>query len=414
MLKNILILQKREFQNRINELYIDRKVNLKKLNAPLIKIIVGPRRAGKSFFALHFLSELNNFGYVNFDDEQLVKLKDYDSLVEAVNSVYKNPKNLLFDEIQNLENCELFVNRLARQGFNLIITGSNSKLLSKELATHLTGRHFLINLFPFSFREYLDLFEKELTTNEIKNKFDNYVFEGGYPEPKLKKINNKDYLVSLFDSIIYKDIVRRYNIRNPNKINDLAYYLMSNISNEYSFNSLKKLTNIESSHTVEKYLGYLEESFIFFSVKRFSYKVKEQLSSIKKIYCIDNGFISSKSFKISPDYGRLYENIVAIKLKKSELDNEISFYYWKNQQQEEVDFVVKKGLKVDRLIQVCYDINNLNTNQREIKALISASKELQCKNLLVITKDDEKEESFEWFGISRKIKFVPLWKWLLE
>ncbi len=412
MLKDILILQKREFQNKIKELYVQRETDFKKLNAPLIKIIVGPRRAGKSFFALHFLSELNNFGYVNFDDERLVELKDYDSLVEAINSVYKNPKNILFDEIQNLDKWELFVNRLARQGFNLIITGSNSKLLSKELATHLTGRHFLINLFPFSFKEYLNLFKKDLTTNEIKNKFDEYLFEGGYPEPKIKKIDNKDYLISLFDSIIYKDIVRRYNIRNPNKINDLAYYLMSNISNEYSFNSLKKLTSIESSHTVEKYLEYLEEGFIFFNVKRFSYKVKEQLSSIKKIYCIDNGFISSKSFRTSPDYGRLYENLVAIKLKKLELDNKINFYYWKNQQQQEVDFVIKKGLRVHKLIQVCYDVDNLKTKNREVRALISASKELKCKNLLIITRDKEMKKSFEWFGIKRKIKFIPLWKWL--
>ena len=328
MIKDILILQKREFENRIKELYVNRKADFKKLNAPLIKVIVGPRRAGKSFFALHFLSGLENFGYVNFDDERLIELKDYDSLIEAVNSVYDNPKNLLFDEIQNLEKWELFVNRLARQGFNLVVTGSNSKLLSKELATHLTGRHFSINLFPFSFKEYLGLFERDLTTNEIKNKFDKYLFEGGYPEPKLKKIDNKDYLISLFDSIIYKDIVRRYNIRSPNKINDLSYYLMSNISNEYSFNSLKKVTSIESVHTVEKYLEYLEESFLFFSVKRFSYKVKEQLSFIKKIYCIDNGFVSSKSFRVSPDYGGLYENLVAIRLKKLELDNKINFYDW--------------------------------------------------------------------------------------
>lgn len=414
MIKDILILQKREFKNRISDLYIPREVSFKKLNAPLIKVIVGPRRAGKSFFALHFLSKLGDFGYVNFDDERLVDLKDYDDLIQAVNSVYKNPKNLLFDEIQNLEKWELFVNRLNRQGFNLIITGSNSKLLSMELATHLTGRHFLINLFPFSFKEYLGLFKEKLTTNEIKSKCDKYIFEGGYPEPKIKKIDNKDYLITLFDSIIYKDIVRRYNIRNPNKINELAYYLMSNISNEYSFNSLRKLTNIESVHTVEKYLKYLEEAFIFFSLKRFSYKVKEQLSSVKKIYCIDNGFISSKSFKISPDYGRLYENLVAIKLKKLELDNKINLYYWKNQQQQEVDFVVKKGLKVNELIQVCYNVNNLDTKKREIRALLSASNELKCRNLLVITKDYEKEENVKWFGVERKIKFIPLWNWLLN
>ena len=149
-------------------------------------------------------------------------------------------------------------------------------------------------------------------------------------------------------------------------------------------------------------------------MNRFSYKVKEQISSNKKIYCIDNGFIQAKAFKLSPDLGKLYENLVACKLKKEEVEGNLRFYYWKNPQQEEVDFVIKEGLKVKQLIQVCFDINDLETKNREIRALIKAGKELKCNNLLIITEDTETEEKAEWFGDKATIKFIPLWKWLLE
>ena len=240
-----------------------------------------------------------------------------------------------------------------------------------------------------------------------------YLLNGGYPEILSKKVELKEYLSTLFNSIIYKDIIKRYKIRNPKQIEDLALYLISNIANEYSYNSLTKIGKIKSSHTTEKYLNYLEESFILFSLSRFSYKIKQQLSSNKKIYCIDNGFIQAKAFKLSPDIGRLYENTVACKLKKEEVEGKLSFYYWKNQQQEEVDFVIKEGAKVKQLIQACFNINNLETKNREIKALIKSGKELKCKNLLIITEDMEGEEKTEWFGDKAIIKFIPLWKWLL-
>ena len=412
-IKEIITLQKQEIELKLKEKYIERNQSLK-LDNNLIKVIIGPRRAGKSFFAIHFLSKQGKFGYVNFDDEKLVDVENYDEIVIAVNSVYDNPKFILFDEIQNLSKWELFVNRLQRQGYNLIITGSNSNLLSKELATHLTGRHLLTNIFPFSFKEYLKLDNKELTNTETKEKLAQYLLRGGYPEILSKNIELKEYLSTLFNSILYKDIVKRYRIRNPKQIEDLAVYLISNIANEYSYNSLTKIGKIKSSHTAEKYLDYLEESFILFSLNRFSYKVKEQLSSNKKIYCIDNGFIQAKAFKSSPDLGKLYENAVACKLKKEEVDGKLKFYYWKNQQQEEVDFLIKEGIKIKQLIQVCFDINKLETKNREIRALIKAGKELKCKNLLIITEDYEREEKAKWFGDKAVIKFVPLWKWLLN
>ena len=414
MVKDVIILQKRELNSILKEPYIEREAIKLDLSNFLIKIVIGPRRAGKSFFSLHMLNKKNKFGYINFDDEKLTKVEDYNELISSVNSVYENPKILFLDEIQNLPKWELFVNRLQRQGFNLVVTGSNSRLLSKELATHLTGRHLQIVVFPFSFREYLHFGKKDLITPEIKEKLDEYLVYGGYPEPLIKKINYKDYLSTLFNSTIFKDIIKRYKIRFGQAIEDLSFYLISNLCNEYSYNSLSKMIKIKSSHTIEKYLSYLEESFIFFSVKRFSYKIKEQISSIKKIYCIDNGFIYAKAFNYSKNIGRLYENLVAIELKKQELNGKINFYYWKNQQQEEVDFIIKNGTKVKELIQVCYDTEDIKTKSREIRSILKAGYELKCKNLLIITSDKNSEEKIEWFGKKCKIKFIPLWKWLLK
>ena len=252
MLRDVLLLQKRELERRIGEEYVDREARLKEITSGIIKVIVGPRRAGKSFFALHELGRAGSFGYVNFDDEKLVEVKDYDEIMAAVNSVYGSPKFLLFDEIQNLDRWELFVNRLQRQGHNLIITGSNSRLLSRELSTHLTGRHNQVNIFPFSFREIIKKDKKDLTENEVKERLHHYLTYGGYPEPKIKKLDYDNYLSTLFDSVIYKDIVKRYRIRSVQAMEDLALYLLSNISKEFSYSTLTKITRCKSVQTVEK------------------------------------------------------------------------------------------------------------------------------------------------------------------
>jgi predicted AAA+ superfamily ATPase len=412
MVRDILLIQKRELDKILSEKYIDRGIKLNKNN--LIQVIIGPRRSGKSFYAVHSLNKLENFGYANFDDEKLVETTDYNEIISTINDIYQNPKNLLFDEIQNLDKWELFVNRLQRQGYNIILTGSNSKLLSKERSTHLTGRHQEINLLPFSFREFIKLENSELTESEIQTKLVHYITYGGYPEPLIKKIDYKDYLSTLFSSIIYKDIVKRFKIRAPLAIEDLATYLISNIANEYSYNTLTQTTKCKSVHTIEKYLNYLEEVFIFFKLHRFSYKIKEQLSFNKKIYVFDNGFYYAKSFQFGFDMGRLYENIVAIELKRSELLKKCNFFYWKSIDNYEVDFVIKEGLGISQLIQVCYDIDNIKTKDREIRSLIKASLDLKCNNLLIINNKYEKEELINWFGTTRKIKFIPLWKWLIN
>ena len=414
MIKDIIILQKRELEKKLKELYIPREAEIKEIQSDLIKVIIGPRRAGKSLFSMHSLSRQPNFGYVNFDDEKLIDVTDYNEIICAVDDVYNKPKYLLLDEIQNLAKWELFVNRLQRQGYKLIITGSNSRLLSSELATHLTGRYSSVLLFTFSPKEFLKFNRQKATEVENKAHLNSYLELGGYPEPLVKKLNYKEYLSTLLDSIIYKDIVKRFKIRSAQGVEDLASYLVSNVAKDYSYNTLMQVTKCKSVHTVEKYLGYLEESFVLFRLKRFSFKLKVQVKSPKKIYCFDNGFIFAKAFKISSDIGRIYENTVAIKLKKLELERKISIFYWKNQQQQEVDFVIKKDTRVQQLIQVCFRITDSVVKRREVRALLLASKELKCRNLLVITTDCEEEIEEEWFGIKRTIKFIPLWKWLLK
>ena len=414
MIKDIIILQKRELEKKLKELYIPREAEIKEIQSDLIKVIIGPRRAGKSLFSMHSLSRQPNFGYVNFDDEKLIDVTDYNEIICAVDDVYNKPKYLLLDEIQNLAKWELFVNRLQRQGYKLIITGSNSRLLSSELATHLTGRYSSVLLFTFSPKEFLKFNRQKATEVEIKAHLNSYLELGGYPEPLVKKLNYKEYLSTLLDSIRYKDIVKRFKIRSAQGVEDLASYLVSNVAKDYSYNTLMQVTKCKSVHTVEKYLGYLEESFVLFRLNRFSFKLKVQVKSPKKIYCFDNGFISAKAFKISSDIGRIYENTVAIKLKKLELERKISIFYWKNQQQQEVDFVIKKDTRVQQLIQVCFRITDSVVKRREVRALLLASKELKCRNLLVITTDCEEEIEEEWFGIKRTIKFIPLWKWLLK
>jgi predicted AAA+ superfamily ATPase len=413
MIRDIIYKQKRELEQKLQERYISRQADLKPGDSDLVQVIIGPRRAGKSFFSMHHLVKTKSFGFVNFDDERLVTVSDFDETLEAVLAVYSNPRLLLLDEIQNLPNWEIIVNRLQREGFQMVITGSNSNLLSSELATHLTGRHLPVYLFTFSFNEYLSASGKMLTEAETKEKFNDFLTHGGYPEPLMKALDYREYLQVLFDSILFKDIVKRYSIRHAASLENLAAWLISNISGEFSMNSLAKQTYISSVHTIKKYLNHLEEAFIFFTLTRFSYKIGEQQRSNKKIYCYDNGFFRAKAFHFSEGYGKLLENAIAIELKKRSLKDGSKLFYWKNRDHEEVDFVLQKGTQVTDLIQVCWTSDQQRTREREVRALLKASRELRCDRLLVITYDEESSEKFSWFGIEGEVEFVPARKWLL-
>ena len=297
------------------------------------------------------------------------------------------------------------------------MTGSNAKLLSKELATALTGRYVPIEVLPFSFEEILKAKNIEFASEEINlpetkgkilNLLNGYLKNGGFPEVVVKDLEPKTYLDTLTDAILLKDVVKRYKVRFTQKIYDLFLYLVSNFTKEFSFTKLKNGLNFNSVVTVQNYTSYLEEAFLIFILNRFSFKIKEQIKTAKKIYLVDNGFISAKAFQFSQDFGRLMENLVFVELTKRGLKPNENIFYYKTKNQKEIDFVIKEGLKIKELIQVVYQFSNPDIQKREIKALIEGGKELNCNNLTVITWDTEEELK------DQKIKATPLWKWILH
>ena len=201
--------------------------------------------------------------------------------------------------------------------------------------------------------------------------------------------------------------------RAPQALEDLSACLMANVAQECSLSGLAEATRLRSVHTVEKYSQHLEEAFLFFRLKRFSFKARQQTRANRKVYCIDNGLVTSTSFRFSAQVGQLHENAVAIALRKQEMEGKLEVYFWKSPEQEEVDFVVKEGLRVARLIQVCVDIRDPKTKAREVRALLKAQEALRCDELLVLTDDAEGEEEATWFGLRGRVRYVPLWKWLL-
>lgn len=370
----------------------------KSLNTDIIKVITGPRRSGKSVFGFQLLKG-REFFYLNFDDENLLKVKDYDEFIKANTEIYKNNKNIFFDEIQNLEHWEFFVNKLHRRGYNLILTGSNSRLLSGELASNLTGRYLTHTVLPFSFREFLRA-KKEAGVRE-------YFQIGGFPEVVINNIDAHSYLQILFQSVLLKDIVKRYKLRSSQQLYDLSFYLINNIGVETSFNRIKEMLSLRSVYTVQKYVNYLLETYFFFVLNRFSFKVKEQIKSPKKIYLVDNGIIKTESVSLSPNAGRLLENLVFVELVRRGKKPNLDLFSYLTRNRREVDFVIKKGIEVYQLIQVCYALDAGN-KKREIKALIEASSEFKCDDLLIITFDQEETLRIE----NKKIEVVPLVKWL--
>jgi len=421
-IKEVIISQQEEYteifeKERIIEREVKKEDLLAALQYPNILVLLGPRRSGKSILSLSLLKE-KKFGYINFDDERLfgMKAEDLNAVLQAFYELYGDIDYLVLDEIQNIPGWELFANRLRRTK-RVIITGSNSKLLSGELATKLTGRYIDFTLFPFSFREYLSYmsvdFEKsDIYSTKFRAKIKNYLKEymklGGFPE--CYKFGSK-ILPRIYRDLIEKDIVQKHKIKDPIAVRELAKLLISSFSKEISFKKMKEHTKIKNVHTVSKYVSYISSAYLLFLVNKFSFKLREQFKAPKKVYCIDPGIINSISFQVSENIGRLMENVVAIELIRSKhyADSQEEIYYWKNQLQEEVDFVIKSGSNVKQLIQVCYDTTETNTKEREIKALLKASHELRCNNLLVVTDDYECEEVID----GKKVNFVPLWKWLL-
>ncbi len=416
-LKRIIIEQNEEVDFLFrNEQIIPRELDIERaLRHPNAVVIMGPRRAGKSTLALSAVKD-RKFGHLNFDDERLsLTGADLNQVLQALYEVNGELDTLVLDEIQNVPGWELFVGRLRRTK-RVIVTGSNARLLAGELASRLTGRHQDFTLLPFSFREFLVRrgglpVSASLTTAQeaaLRRQLDAYRRDGGFPE--VFKFG-RTVLKTLYEDILHKDIILRFKLRKSVAFRELARLLSAQYSREFSYSRLKAAIQIKDVHTVKKFVDYLMAGYLFFIVERFSYKLKQQLISPRKVYGIDPGLLTATAFRISEDQGHLDENLVAVELlRRRSYWGEGDIYYWKDEAGGEVDFCIKTGPRITQLIQVCRSFAEMGKKERELGALVKASKELRCNRLLVLTEDLEGVDSFR----KTKVKLLPLWKWLLE
>lgn len=389
-----------------------------------IVVVTGARRSGKSYLLRQFVKKLISQGLpktdtlmINFEDPRFLELDT--NLLQKIYEVYlemlkpQGQPYIFLDEVQEVKHWEKWVCSIHELGkAKIILSGSNAKLLSREFATLLTGRHLDLTIFPLSFKEFLhfknltvaddlDLINKRI---EIKTLLNEYLESGSFPEVVLRE-RKKEILLSYFDDILNKDLVRRYRIRRGEKLNALAKFYLTNISSPITFNSLEKFLGVSAS-TIEKYSEYLHVAYLTFFLKRFSFKIKEQEKSPRKVYTIDPGLANAIGFRFTQNTGRLAENAVFLELQRRKAVNpEIEVYYWKDTLQREVDFVIKRGLKLKQLIQVCWEIEEPQTKSRELRGLSKAMDKLGVSEGLVITGDYESED--------KPFKFIPLWKWLL-
>ena len=365
------------------------------LKSHLAQVVIGVRRSGKSTMCRKVLREANvKAAYVNFDDERLAKTQtsDLNNILEALYIVYGDFQYLFLDEVQNIEGWPLFVNRLLRQKMHLIVTGSNAKLLSNELTTHLTGRHHKITLFPFSFEEYArmrQLDTQALTTKgqaAVKRELNTYLMNGGLPELLTEK-DSQGYIMALLEAIIKRDITLRFKVRYPEVLQRLATYLIDNFAQEYNATTIAELLGV-SDHTIDTYCGYLQEAFLLLVLKKFSYKSRERIRD-SKIYVIDNAFISNRTNTFSTEnLGWRLENAIYIELLHRASKRFADVFYYRDRTFE-IDFIVAKDGVVEELYQVCYDMTNEKTRKREVNSLLQGATKFHCSNLTILTFDEQ-------------------------
>lgn len=386
------------------------------LQSRLAQVVIGVRRSGKSTLCRKVLRESGvKAAYVNFDDERLANVvsEDLNNILSALYIVYGEFDYLLLDEIQNVDNWPLFVNRLLRQNIHLIITGSNAKLLSNELITHLTGRHHKIELYPFTFQEYAKYKGLEISspTTKVqslaKNCLNEYLMQGGFPE-LLTERNYQDYIAGLINAIVRQDITKRFNVRYPDVLQRLATYLIDNFAQEYNASSIAKLFGV-SDHTIDIYSGYLQEAFLLLPIHKFSYKSRERIRG-EKLYVVDNALISNRPNTFSmQNLGWRLENVVFIELLHRAGNRYADIFYYRDRNFE-VDFLVTRGGVVEELYQVCYDMESEKTRKREVNALLQGGKKFNCPYLTIVT--FSQSETIHQDGFT--INVVPAVSWLID
>ena len=376
-------------------------------------IISGVRRCGKSVLLQQIRDRLPQKDYFfNFDDDRLgnFTVGNFQQLYEVFIELYGEQNYFYFDEIQNIAGWEHFVKRLYNSGKKVFITGSNARMLSKELGTYLTGCYIAIELYPFSFSEFLDFHEQQhllgdisgtVARGEIQSAFNDYLKQGGFP--LYLKSEDGIVLKTLYDNILYKDVMVRNQIVNEREVKELVYYTVSNIGKPLTYTSLAKVIGVKNPTTVKNYLEYIENTYLLFSLSKLDYSVKAQLRNPKKVYAIDNALVSRLGFHFSGEEGRLLENMVYIELRRR--SGEI-FYH--NSGNAECDFVVRDGFRVMQAIQVCYLLDSLDTREREIRGVQDAMEVYQLLEGTIITNSHEEEVKYG----DKIIHILPAWKWL--
>ncbi|UCE37550.1 MAG: ATP-binding protein [Thermoplasmata archaeon] len=435
MKKDIAVELIKDFHERSLPDLIDRDLSLKPPSTKKAITIIGPRRAGKTYFLFNNMLRLRNVNrtemlYVNLEDDRLLPL-NLDGLGRLLDTYYEiYPQNrkktlyLFLDEIQNVDKWELFVRRvLDNENVQVYITGSSSKLLAKEIATTMRGRATSFVILPFSFPEFLRAkgteLEKHLSSEKrtwIMKYLNEFVKFGGFPEVVLDE--NEDSKVRTLkeyvEVLLMRDVVERHKVKNIKVLRMLFGAIHSSFSKEFSvhkfYNFLKSQGIAVSKNTLYEYFQHYEDAFAVIAVRRFSHSIRKMEQSLPKVYQIDNGYAAQMGVRFSQNIGRLMENTVAIELlRRRSASPLLEFFYWKDAGGKEVDFIVKKGERVMELVQVCYDIEDYTTKARETSALIKASDELGCKKLKIITWDYEEKERVK----GKNIEYIPLWKWLL-
>ena len=378
-----------------------------------ISIISGIRRSGKSTLLRQLQrQEQRPQLYVNFDDDRFIEftVQDFQKLLEASIETIGEPDVFFFDEIQNIKGWERFVRRLHDNGKTIYVTGSNATMLSKELGTHLTGRHITTPLYPFSFKEFLTFKNKRFDNDKptpteranLKKLFNEYAKTGGIP--KYVRYAEEEYLRTLYKDILYRDIITRFNVNNEKALKETVYHCMSNVGKEVSYNSLKKLTGLSSATTIKEYLEYVESTYLLFQLNRFNHSLKKQIYANKKIYAVDQAISRIIGFRPTDDMGRILENIVFIQLKRE--NKEIYFH----KQKQECDFLIREGYRITQAIQVCHRLDE-NNRKRETQGLAEAMGTHKLKEGILLTYDDNEKTITEQ---KKTIHVMPVWKWLLK
>lgn len=414
LLKQI-ILEQQEILHAQNKRYVQRYIADEWLKTSEILIISGIRRCGKSVLMQQIRDRLveKDF-FFNFDDERLAnfKLDDFQKLQECFVELFGEQHTYYFDEIQNIEGWERFVRRLYNAGNKIVITGSNARMLSRELGTHLTGRYIQVEIYPFSFQEYLAMNEipvnaKTLYTTTgratMVKSFVKYMECGGFP--KFLQDGSVSYLTSLYESIIYRDILTRNGLTNEKEMLELMFYLASNATKRVTYSSLGKVVGIQHPDTIKNYLEYIQQTYLISQLFRYDPSVKKQMMSPKKIYFVDNAIIKRIGFNATENNGVFLENLVFIELKRRGWD----VYYYADK--KECDFIVRKGLHISDAYQVTLKMDSPQTREREIAGVREAMQAYSLSKGYILTFEGKETINFDDGTI---VEVVPVWEWILQ